>query len=99
VASDTGPREDAANLTPADVVGPICESGDFLAKGRPLPEVSPGAVLAVFSTGAYGMTMSSNYNARPRAAEVLIQGGRSRLCGRRESYDDLIAREKGLAVD
>jgi len=96
LAAESGPREEDPALTPADVVGPVCESGDFFAKGRPLPEVAPGAVLVIFSVGAYGMTMSSNYNARPRAAEVLIEGARYRLCRERESYADLIAREQNL---
>lgn len=92
--SDTDPREGDPDLLPTDVVGPICESGDFFAKGRPLPEVAPGEVLVVFSAGAYGMSMSSNYNSRPRAAEVLVDGGRYRLCRRRETYEDLIAPER-----
>lgn len=77
-----------------DIVGPICESSDFLAKDRDLPEVQPGELLVVFSAGAYGFTMSSNYNARPRAAEVLVDGDQAGLIRRRETYDDLIAAEK-----
>ena len=76
-----------------DVVGPICESGDFLAKDRRLPRVEEGELLAVLSAGAYGFVMASNYNARPRAAEVLVEGGRFFLVRRRESYEDLIAGE------
>jgi diaminopimelate decarboxylase len=76
-----------------DVVGPICESGDFLAKDRPLPEVAEGDLLAVMSAGAYGFSMASNYNARPRAAEVLVDGSRYAIVRRRESYEDLIAGE------
>ncbi len=76
-----------------DVVGPVCESGDFLAKGRRLPKVERGNLLATFSAGAYGMSMSSNYNARPRAAEVLVDGGNHRLIRRRETYDDLVRTE------
>ena len=60
--------------TKVDVVGPVCESGDFLARNRRLPPVSRGELLATFSAGAYGMSMSSNYNSRPRAAEVLVDG-------------------------
>ena len=78
-----------------DVVGPICESGDFLARDRDIPAVEPGELLAVFSAGAYGFTMSSNYNSRPRAAEVLVDGDTVTLARRRETYDDLIALEKG----
>ncbi len=76
-----------------DVVGPICESSDFLAQDRLLPEVRPGELLAVFSTGAYGFTMSSQYNSRPRAAEVLVDGEQATLARRRETYADLIALE------
>jgi len=77
-----------------DVVGPICESGDFLARDRDLPAVAPGELLAVFSAGAYGFTMSSNYNSRPRAAEILIDGDQVTLARRRETYEDLIALER-----
>ena len=80
-------------LKPADVVGPICESGDFLAKDRPLPEVAEGDLLAVFSAGAYGFSMSSNYNARPRACEILVEGSRFRTIRRRETHEDLIRQE------
>jgi diaminopimelate decarboxylase len=76
-----------------DVVGPICESGDFLAKDRALPQVDEGDLLAVMSAGAYGFAMASNYNARPRAAEVLVDGSRYSIVRRRESYEDLIAGE------
>jgi diaminopimelate decarboxylase len=76
-----------------DVVGPVCESGDFLAKERRLPNVERGDLLAVFSAGAYGMAMSSNYNSRPRAAEVLVDGASHRLIRRREIYSDLVRPE------
>lgn len=79
---------------PADVVGPICESGDYLAKGRWLPPVARGDLLCTFSAGAYGTAMSSNYNSRPRGAEVLVQGTSSKLIRRRETYEDLIAAER-----
>jgi len=79
-----------------DVVGGVCETGDFLARDCPLPRVRQGDLLAVFDAGAYGFSMSSNYNARPRAAEVLVEGPTFRLIRRRETYDDLIAPEKGL---
>src|SRR5262245_43255888 len=78
---------------PCDVVGPVCESGDFLARNRLLPALNHGDLLAVFSAGAYGMAMSSNYNARPRAAEVLVDGGTHRLIRRRETYADLVRPE------
>jgi len=76
-----------------DVVGPVCESGDFLAKGRCLPPLNRGDLLATFSAGAYGMAMSSNYNSRLRAAEVLVDGNHSTLIRRRETYQDLVGPE------
>lgn len=76
-----------------DVVGPICESGDFLAKDRQIPEVLQGELLAVFSAGAYGFTMSSNYNSRTRAAELLVDGEHVTLARRRETYESLVAHE------
>ncbi len=78
----------------ADVVGPICESGDYLAKDRALPPVERGDYLCTFSAGAYGTVMSSNYNSRPRGAEILVDGSDYRLIRKRETYDDLIAHEK-----
>jgi len=79
---------------PWDVVGPVCESGDFLAKDRALPRLDRGDLLATFSAGAYGMVMASNYNTRPRAAEVLVAGASARVVRRRETLDDLIAQER-----
>jgi diaminopimelate decarboxylase len=76
-----------------DVVGPVCESGDFLAKDRRLPPLQRGDLIAVFSAGAYGMAMSSNYNSRPRAAEVLVDGSQHRLIRRRETFEDLVRPE------
>ena len=78
----------------ADVVGPVCESGDFLAQDRQMPEVYPGDLLAVCTAGAYGFAQSSNYNARPRPAEVLIEDGSWRVIRKRESFDDLIHGEE-----
>jgi len=80
-------------LSPADVVGPVCETADFLAQERPLPEVAQGDLLAVFSAGAYGFAMSSNYNARMRPCEVLVHGDNYRVVRRRETYEDLIRQE------
>lgn len=77
----------------ADIVGPICESGDFLAKDRKMLRPEPGEYLAVMSAGAYGFTMSSNYNSRPRSAEVLVEGDQYRVIRKRESYEDLIRGE------
>ena len=85
-----------AGTEPWDVVGPVCESGDFLAKDRLLPRLSRGDLMAIFSAGAYGMVMASNYNTRPRAAEVLVAEGQSRLVRRRETYEDLVSQEIGL---
>jgi diaminopimelate decarboxylase len=76
-----------------DVVGPICESGDFLARDRALPRVEEGELLAVMSSGAYGFAMASNYNTRPRAAEVLVDGAGHTIVRRRETYEDLVAGE------
>lgn len=80
-------------LIKADVVGPICESADFLAKNRRLPRVKEGDLLAIMSAGAYGFSMSSNYNARPRAAEVMVIKGRYYTVRQRETYQDLIRGE------
>jgi diaminopimelate decarboxylase len=73
----------------ADVVGPICESGDFLALDRKIVDVQPDDLIAVFDTGAYGYVMASNYNSRPRAAEVLVDGKRFAIVTSRETYADL----------
>jgi len=78
----------------ADVVGPVCESGDFLAQDRQMPEVFPGDLLAVCTAGAYGFAQASNYNARPRPAEVLIENGSWRVIRARETFDDLIRGEE-----
>jgi diaminopimelate decarboxylase len=80
-------------LAPVDVVGPICESGDFLALDRSLPPVKRGDLLAVFAAGAYGMVMASRYNSMPLPAEVMVDADRLTLVRRRESYDDLTAHE------
>jgi diaminopimelate decarboxylase len=82
-----------------DVVGPICESGDFLALDREMAVPEPGDVLAIHTTGAYGFSMASTYNARPRPAEVLVEGGGSRLIRRRESHDDLVRGEEDLLIE
>ncbi|RMF91915.1 MAG: diaminopimelate decarboxylase [Nitrospinota bacterium] len=76
-----------------DVVGPVCETGDFLAQDRPLPLLEPGELLAVMSAGAYGFCMASNYNARPRPPEVLVQGDRYWVIRERETYADLVRGE------
>ena len=76
-----------------DVVGPVCESGDFLAKDRTLPEVRPGDLLAVMSAGAYGFVMASNYNSRPRVPEVLVNKAEIHVIKARETYEDLVKGE------
>ncbi|MDR2422340.1 MAG: diaminopimelate decarboxylase [Deltaproteobacteria bacterium] len=76
-----------------DVVGPVCESGDFLAQGRLMPLAEPGELLAVLGAGAYGFSMSSNYNSRPRAAEALVEGSAFRVVRARETLEDLIRGE------
>ena len=85
--STSEPRE-------VDIVGPVCESGDFFAKDYPLPELEHNDLLVIHSAGAYGFGMGSNYNTRGRSAEVAIKGGEDKLIRRRESFDDLISLEK-----
>jgi diaminopimelate decarboxylase len=77
----------------ADIVGPVCESGDFLALDRTIAEVEPGDLLAIHTAGAYGYVMSSHYNARPRVAEVMVDGSRWAVVTAREEYDDLVRQE------
>ncbi len=89
-----GGSVDGATLCVADVVGPICETGDVLAHGRAMPEMASGELVCVFSAGAYGFTMASNYNARPRPAEVLVDGSEAKLVRQRETYEDLIRGEE-----
>ncbi len=86
-------REEGRKTVMADVVGPVCESGDFLAKDRSMPLAEPGELLVVMSAGAYGHTMSSNYNSRPRPPEVMVRGDRHVTVRERESYEDLIRGE------
>jgi diaminopimelate decarboxylase len=86
-------RSRGAGVVEADVVGPVCETGDFLARGRPIERPEPGDWLAVRDTGAYGFVMSSRYNMRPRAAEVLVEGREARLIRRRETFEDMIETE------
>jgi diaminopimelate decarboxylase len=87
-------RESGRPKMVADVVGPVCETGDFLARNRELAEVFPGDVLAICTAGAYGFVQSSTYNARPRAPEVLVENGAWRVVRRRETYEDLIRGEE-----
>jgi len=86
-------RVEAGAQWVTDVVGPICETGDFLARDRQMQQLAPGDLLAIMSAGAYGFTMSSNYNSRPRAAEVLVSGGKFSVIRKREDYEDLVRGE------
>lgn len=86
-------KNESAPVNTIDVVGPICESGDFLAKDRKLPQPQPGDLLAVMSAGAYGYTMASNYNSRPKTPEVLIKDDQMMVIRERETYEDLIRGE------
>jgi diaminopimelate decarboxylase len=83
-----------SGLEVVDVVGPICEAADFFAQARAIPPVNRGDLIAIFTAGAYGFTMSSNYNARPMAAEVLVDGDKFTVIRRRQSYEDLTRLEK-----
>ena len=78
----------------ADIVGPVCETGDFFARDRKLPRVEPGDLLAILDAGAYGMSQASNYNTRMKSAEVLVQGKSAKLIRRRETIEDLLQQEK-----
>jgi diaminopimelate decarboxylase len=81
------------NSAAFDVVGPICETGDFFARDRDLPEVAESELLAILDAGAYGMSLSSNYNTRPRPAEVLVKGKSAKLVRKRETVSDLLRLE------
>jgi diaminopimelate decarboxylase len=89
-------RHDDREIIEVDVVGPICESGDFLALDRPMRRPEPGEMLAISTVGAYGFTMASTYNARPRPAEVLVDGDAFALIRRRETLSDLVRGELEL---
>jgi diaminopimelate decarboxylase len=86
-------RKNSLPAVTADVVGPICETGDFLARDREMANAMPGDFLAVCTAGAYGFVQSSNYNSRPRAAEVLVEGSGYRVIRKRETYEDLVRGE------
>jgi diaminopimelate decarboxylase len=86
-------RQTQAGAIVADVVGPVCETGDFLARDREMPNVLPGDLLAVCTVGAYGFVAASNYNARPRPPEILVEGDHFRVIRKRETYEDLIRGE------
>ncbi len=86
-------EEHGRDSVEVDIVGPICESSDFLARDRELPALEQGELLAVFSAGAYGFTMSSNYNSRRRACELLVDGDKATVARKRETYEDLVEGE------
>lgn len=88
---------DIPGLLPCDVVGPICESSDILAKERAIPPVQRGDLIAIFTAGAYGMVMASQYNAIPRPAEILVEGDQAKIIRKRETYQDLIELEGNLS--
>jgi diaminopimelate decarboxylase len=85
--------ENAAKFEVTDIVGPVCETGDFFARDRELPVVDEGSLLAILDAGAYGMVLSSNYNTRPRPAELLVTGKSAKLIRRREKVSDLLRAE------
>ena len=87
------PRKSSTEPVVVDVVGPVCESGDFFARDRALPKLKTGDLVALLDAGAYGMAQSSNYNTRPRPAEVLVDGAEAKLIRRRETFKDLLAPE------
>ena len=76
-----------------DIVGPVCESGDFFALGREMPELQEGDLLAIMSAGAYGFVMASNYNSRPLPAEALVRGDKFALIRKRQTWEDLVREE------
>ncbi len=86
-------KEDGGEMIRADVVGPVCETGDFLARNREMPDMGTGDLLAICTAGAYGFVQASNYNSRPRPAEILVEGSGWRIIRRRESFEDLIQPE------
>jgi diaminopimelate decarboxylase len=88
-------RQSQSGTITADVVGPICESGDFLARGREIANVMPGDLLAICTAGAYGFVAASNYNARPRPPEILVEADHYRVIRKRETYEDMIRGENG----
>jgi diaminopimelate decarboxylase len=87
-------KHDGRAIVTADVVGPVCESGDFFAREREMPGVDPGDLLAVMSAGAYGFVMASNYNSRPRPAEVIVNGSEFAVVRERDTFEDIIRGEK-----
>jgi diaminopimelate decarboxylase len=86
-------RMDAPNTQEVDIAGNVCESGDLFARDRPMPDVEEGDILAIMNSGAYGFTMSSNYNSRPLPSEILVTDGKCSLVRKEQSYEDLYAKQ------
>ena len=86
-------KMDAENTQEVDIAGNVCESGDLFARDRPMPDVEEGDILGILNAGAYGFTMSSNYNSRPLASEVLVTDGKCSLVRERETFEDLYAKQ------
>lgn len=92
-------KRESATRVDADIVGPVCETGDFFARGRNMAETEPGDLLAIRTAGAYGFVLASNYNSRPRASELLVSGSKVHVARKRESLEDLIRGEQLLPLD
>lgn len=92
-------HQDGRDMIRADVVGPVCETGDFLARDREMPDMRSGDLLAICTAGAYGFVLASNYNSRPRPAEILVEGKDWRIIRRRETFEDLVEAELNVAAD
>jgi diaminopimelate decarboxylase len=90
---ESATRSAARNTETVDVVGPVCESGDFFARDRELPRIEEGELLAILDAGAYGMALASNYNTRPRPAEILVRGKSAKVIRRREQSHELYSAE------
>jgi diaminopimelate decarboxylase len=92
-------QKNGREMIRADVVGPVCETGDFLARNREMPDMRSGDLLAICTAGAYGFVQASNYNSRPRPAEILVEGAEWRVIRRRETFEDLVEPELTAAAD
>ena len=86
-------RMDAPNTQEVDVAGNVCESGDLFARDRPLPDIEEGDILGIMNAGAYGFTMSSNYNSRPLPSEILVTDGKCTVIREKQTYEDLYAKQ------
>jgi diaminopimelate decarboxylase len=90
---EIAPVKEAKSESKIDIVGPVCESGDFFAFDRAMPELHEGDLIVIMSAGAYGFVMASNYNSRPLPAEVLVRGDKVALIRERQTWEDLVDRE------